>query len=496
MPDNAVARSQHFLLLAQGMRLLLFLLATGFLGTALTPGDFGFFALVSTLFAVSYEVIDMGSSAVATRKIAQIPAAEREILNALLSWRRLLALLLALACVVLADTNFVTTGEQRATLIATAGAIFLLHLNAYYIALQVRQTLGRPLLLGLAAQIAFLLGSLLSVRLEAAGSVIALLVVGREIAQVIGGSLIAVRALGYRLRARLSSPELRPLLREAWLFGLCALFYKLAFHAGSFFVWATASPEALATFSASLRILLPAIDTVWVFIAPLIPTLSLAATIDRAAFVGQLNGYLNLILGAAALFAVCGITLAPAILDLLYGGRYTSGPLSSLNTFRWLSVAFAFAMITPVLVVATLAQRRERELFAFSISGLALNLLINAWTAPRYGSDGAAMASCVSEAFIVAGLAWRLTRTGELRPDAGTLQYFAPAIFIGGILFVLADQPRIALVVALLAVPLALITLWRRPEQKACRSRLADVRATPSPASPSSVVTTRTNHPT
>ena len=74
-------RSQRNLLLAQVARLGMFLVLTRYLATRLNPADFGFFTLISTLFALTIELLDAGTTAAVTRQVAEHTASERGLLG-------------------------------------------------------------------------------------------------------------------------------------------------------------------------------------------------------------------------------------------------------------------------------------------------------------------------------------------------------------------------------------------------------------------------------
>ncbi|MGV8932436.1 MAG: oligosaccharide flippase family protein [Luteimonas sp.] len=462
----AVARSQAFLLLAQLARVVLFLLVTRQLGRAMSPADFGFFALVSTMFVLALEVMDMGSTAVVTRQVAQQPWMERELLEALLGWRRLVALVMALGCLLLALFGPARSANATVVLVAAALGLFLLHQSSYYVVFQLRQAYGKPLMLGLGAQVTFLVASLLLLRLHGVGILVALLVVVREIVQVLGSRLIAIRALGFRLQSRILSPALRPLLRKAWPFGLCAVMYKLTFHGGTFFVWIFESPEVLGAFSASLRLFSPVIDAAWLFVTPLIVGMSVVAGSDAGAFREQLAAYLSMLLGVAGLLAVCGYFLAPTVLSMLYGDRYVLGALSTVVTFRWLSAAIALALITPVAVIALLAQHREKDLLRISAAGLGLNILLCVWAIPRHGAAGAAMATFATETFILFGTLIRLRASGDWLPSPNLAAYLVPAAVLAMSLQALEEHAQLRLPLAGLFGTLSVLVMWHLPSQK------------------------------
>ena len=477
MRANGVTKSQAILVSSHVGRLVLFVAIAGLLGRRLAPADFGFVALIASFFAVAMEILDMGTTAVATREIAAEPAQERETLEALLALRRLIALLLATAAIGLAMSGYVVHGEQRVVLVAAALAFYLLHLHGYQVVFQVRQAYGRPTALGLGGQVGFLAASLAALKLHAGGIAIALLVVAREIVLVAGICWIAIRMLGARLRPAWLHRGIGPLLRAGWMIGVAGVCYKLAVYTGGFFLWGAASPEALASFSAAQRLLVPTADMAWLFVTPLIASMSMAAAHSPGALRAQLEGYAKFLLGMSALVAVAGYFLAPLLLRLLYGEQYAAGPWSSVGVFRWLALGYVFALVTPVLVVGELAHGAANVLMYVGIALLGLNALLNTWAVPARGAEGAAMAFAASEAFAFAVLFARCLARRDARLDAAWVVYLVPAALLGAILALLDGSPVLQFAVACAWAPASLLATTQLPAQKACRASLAAVTA-------------------
>ena len=469
---STVARSQAILLGAQVARLALSLAVTTLLGRSLAPGAFGYFAFVASLFVVSQDVLDMGTTSLATRNVARHPQTERAMLSALLGLRRLVAVGLALACVLIAFAQSGRTLPERCTLFAAAAGIFALHLGAYQVAFQVRQRLGRPMLLGLAAQAAFLAACFVALRLGATVALIGALVVAREIVQVVGSRLLAVPLLGYRLRSRWLDPAIGRLLRDARVFGVTTLFHKLAFSAGTFFLWTSSTPEALGSYSAAQRLIVPLVDVVWLCAIPLIAAFSICAVRSPQALASHVRAFYWLAAGTAATVAVCGLATAPRLLELVYGQTYVSGSASAVAAFRWLTVALACAIVVPVLVVAALARQQERALLRVSGAALAVALAVNALAVSRLGGEGAAMATCLAQCLAVALLSWSHFARRELRRDLARLLYFAPAALLAALLQALSGRPDLQLATAVALAPVCILSLWFLPEQRACRAAL------------------------
>jgi O-antigen/teichoic acid export membrane protein len=397
---NAVRRSQAVLASAHAGRLLLSLAIASLLGRNLPPADFAFVALVSTLYVVAVEFLDMGTTAVANREIAAHPEREREMLAALLALRRLLgvaafAMVLALAC-----SDYVVQDDQRLALVVAACGIFLLHFHAYQIAFQVRQAYGAVTSLAVSSQLGFLIACAAVLPWKAGGAAIALLVVAREAVLALGIRVMAARTLGHRLRAHWLQPGAAALLKAGWMIGVAGLAYKLTTYSGVFILWESPAPVALASFNAAQRLLVPMADLAWMFVTPLIAAMSAAAARDPREFRLLLEGHLKFLLGVSSMVAVTGYFVAPFVLRLLYGEMYVAGPASAVEPFRWLAFGYLFAMVSPVLIVGEIVRGNARALMFITTVCLALNLAGNAWAIPRYGAQGAAMVLCLSEALV------------------------------------------------------------------------------------------------
>lgn len=407
-------RSQAVLAAAHAGRLLLSLVTASLLGRSLAPGDFGFVALLSSIYIVAVEVLDMGTTAVATRSIAAQPATERATLQALLALRRLASVAAFAALLGLACSDYVVERDQRFVLALAACGVFLLHLHAYQLVFQLRQAYGRLTVLALSSQLGFLLACAVMLKFSVAGAAIGVLVVAREAVQAIGARWMAVRMLGSALRARWLDPGIGPLLRAGWMIGAAGVCYKVAAYAGGFMLWRMSAPEALASFNAAQRLLAPMSDLAWLFVTPLIAAMSASVSRDPAAFRAQLAGYLKFMLATSALGAAIGYGLAPFVLRVLYGETYASGPLSAVEILRWLLLAYFFAVVSPLLVVAELAHGNSRALLWTAAATLALNVSANAWAIPRHGAHGAAVVLAICEAFLFAVLLARCLARGDL----------------------------------------------------------------------------------
>jgi O-antigen/teichoic acid export membrane protein len=433
-------RSQAILLSAHAGRLALSVGIASLLGRGLAPADFGFVALVSSIYIVATELLDMGTTAAATREMAADPAREGASLAALLALRRWLALAAAAALVLLACGGYVAGASERLVLVAAAAGLFALHLHGYQLAFQLRQAYGRVTALALCGQAGFLVAAAVAIELHAGGAVIALLVVVREAVQALVARWMAVRILGARVAVAWRDPGAARLFHAAWMLGAAGLAYKLTAHAGGYMLWALDSPEALATFNAAQRLLLPMADMAWLVVVPLIAAMSGTVVRDATAFRAQLEGHVTFLMALSALVAVAGWFIAPVLLRVLYGDLYASGPWSAVATFRWLALGYLFALVTPVLVVGEMVQGNARALLVTTASALAANLAANAWAVRAHGPEGAALVLVACEAYVFFVLFARSLSRGQVRVRAAWALYLVPAALLIPVLWWLAPM--------------------------------------------------------
>jgi O-antigen/teichoic acid export membrane protein len=278
-PKHTPEWSQLLLLAATAIRMVTSLGLTMMAGRMLAPGEFGGFALVATAFGLAHEFTDMGSGNVAVRQAARARDTERTVLENLLGLRLVLCIVAALACAAFALVR--TEGFLRGMLLGTATVLAFSYVSAFSTVFQLRQAQMRPAILSVVAQLASVAIAAAMLLLSVDGGLLGGVIILREVAVVVGTTLLAVNLLGYTPRPRISREALRPFFGVALVVALGTVAYHFQLQGGLFWVQVMRPEPETGAFAAAQRPLNAILFLPWLVMLPMVPLLSLAAGHDR-----------------------------------------------------------------------------------------------------------------------------------------------------------------------------------------------------------------------
>jgi O-antigen/teichoic acid export membrane protein len=481
--ERNVQLAQGALLVAAAGGMVLSLALTVLLGRRLPSGEFGFFALVSTIFLIARSVIDMGSGNVVVRETAAGPTDERRAIEGLTGLRLVVSLPLALSC---AGGALVQAPPSHAWALAAAAAVVpLTATSGLTVVFQLRQAQLAVATASLGAQLLALAAcAALVLRGETSGWPFAAVVVAREVLVAAVTWRLAVGMLGYVPRPALDPAVLLRLGRLVGAYGAAALFFNLTFQCGVLLVRALRPAEELGAYAAALRLIGVLVPVPGVLLGPVVPVLA-AAVREPAAFLRQSWGAAHLALGVGGLVAVGGWTMAPAVIELVYGGRFLQGGLSAVAAFRCMSLALGLVFVVEAAAITLLAERRERALVAVAAAMFAAQACAAVLLLPRVGFGGAAAAVALGAGLAaVAGLGLMRRAPGGA-PLRRALLFLAPAAALAPILGRLPGPPVARLAIAAGLGLAALAVLLRLPGVAAYngeQARLAGAAASGTPS--------------
>ena len=432
--------AQAVLLASAAAQLLLALLVTIYLARVISPAAFGFFSLVSTIFILARRFLDLGLSSVAARDIASNPQRERPILEGLMAYRRVAGIVLALSLFIFAFSQ--RTEAQRAILLGVGVVLLLTEPAALDPVFQVRQAQEGPAVVTAFGSLFLLCGCVLFGRLGLTGVGFAWLLIIREAMILLFTQLLARRLLGYYPKAGFHGRALHAFIAPALLFGLASLVYTIYFHCDVFFVDALRGQAELGAYAAAFRPINPLLLLPWLLMVPMVPVLTIIVAKDRERFVRQVRTLCNFALGLGACAIAGGTLLAPELVQLLYRGRYLSGPLSCVGAFRWLAIGVGQVCVTSVLTASFLADRKEKLLLKIGIGALLVNAALNLILLRNHNFTAAGFATAATELlYLICALIGFQLVTGRSALTWRSVNYLFPALLMSLILWLVRGGP-------------------------------------------------------
>ena len=470
---QSASHSQLIIVLSTVLRLIASLALIMLIGRELDPADFGFYALVITLFVMARELMDIGSTSLAVREIALNPEREKSILTSLVGMRFAAGVFLCVVCLILAWQQ--DTLSQKLVLSAVALALPLLAFGALSVVYQLRQNLLPPAMNQLILQYGLLAGCYGLYFCSAPVWTYPCLLVLRELLGLLWLTTHAGKTLGYVVAPISGLRNMRPFLRKLAVVGAAAAMYNLYFYIGPLLIWLLRPAAEMGAYSAAFRPISQILSLPLMLMLPLLPVLTQFAATDRRALQRQASCFIPLAIGMGAIGALVGMEISKDALLVLYGGNYIVGPLSAVGTLQVLSLSFAFSMTTSVIIMFLLAQGLERTLVRMCSIGLVVNLLCNFLLLPKYAFPAAAVATLATEVCVFLFGTGTMIRLKVWKVSALTLATsLLPALILAGAIQALPEgQGWSRLVPVLVLSAVAMLTMLQLPSTKRGREELS-----------------------
>ena len=357
------------------------------------PEGFGLWNYAIAFTALFGAVATLGMDGVVTRELVRDPARTGVLLGTATVLRMSASTTAALACV--ATMAWLRPGETLSLLLVAANALMLVLQSSQTIDLYFQaRMMPRPAVVAVNA--AFLVATLLRLALLALGAplqwfALTLLVEGTLAA----GLLVAAYrgAADRSQRWRFDINVATALLRESWPLLLSGLAVMIYMRMDQVMLASMAGDEAVGQFSAALRI-----AEVWYFIPMALMSAAFPVMMERReAGAAVYERYVQRLYDGMAWLGIAialGTTLiAPWLIEALYGPQFApAARVLSIQTWASVTVAMSFVHSRWLL-----AEGLQRYSLVYTALGVCVNLGLNMLLIPRFGPEGAAWATVVTQ---------------------------------------------------------------------------------------------------
>ncbi|MEO8578504.1 MAG: flippase, partial [Gemmatimonadales bacterium] len=222
------------------------------------------------------------------------------------------------------------------------------------------------------------------------------------------------------------------------------------------------SSQELGWYSAAYRIVFFVMALLYAAHSAFLPEIAQSADNPRA-LSAILSRAIGMALAVTIPFVVGGVLIARPMMNLIFGAEYQAGA-GALQLLLFSLVLLAVHAATRSVFLAMHRLGLETAIIAV---GVATNIALNLYLIPRYGIEGAAVATVAGEAVILAGAFITLARLG-VRPS---VRYSIPAVIAaallaGVLLLIPGPRPVVASIAAggiAYVIALAAGTILLRP---------------------------------
>lgn len=418
---------------------LTFVVVAILLPRVLTEEGFGIYAFYNTLFVILGVIVDFGSNAIAVREGSREPSRLASILRSLTALRFFMSLLCFGAAIALV---LIFEEEHTSRLLIAAACLHILFYapGAFGVVFHVRMKFTFAVLAAAFGHTLFFAAALALYLYGHAEPALYVVV----FAAGLGVSNAAAFVMGRRMVPEPGTPrrgELARLFKEAFPLGISAVVSIAYFHVDTLLLRPVAGEEAVGLYNAAYRLLTFAILIPVLFNQVLLPVFS--------RFAGDENGRFRRVFRRAVVYmsatgipvAIALAILAEPILRFIYPETY----VRSAACLRILGAAVACIFLAYPHVSVLIASGRQAAYTWIALAGLAMNVILNLIWIPRFGIEGAAWATVLTEGFVLAAAAACVRiRAGfwALGPDLARTLLVAAAV--GAASWLLRDAPMAA----------------------------------------------------
>ena len=418
--------------------------------------DFGLFNYYLTALTMAGAFVTFGATTVAVREISQNEASTASVISQVTRFEWISG---AIAAVILASITLLREeGLVRQILIVLACTQLLSHaLCAPVVLFQARLSFRLPAL-------ALIAGSFLSLTASMIAYGLGVRSFEPYLLFVCAGSFLQALLVWWNARPHLASfdktrdRKFWPFFREMFPIGLSSVAGSLYMYLDSLMIRdlvLEGGEEAVGDYNAAYKILSFALMVPVVFCQSLFPVFARNEKDDHAVFVRvvQRSFFYAMMLGVP--LAVSLQWLAP----LVIGGLWDEKAQASEGVLAILAWAVLLIFVSYPLITALNAMGRQGDFMKIALGAIVVNATLNVVVIPRFGIEGAAWTTVVTEGFVFVSTLLRFMNLIGKSPFARDFwKVLVTGVVVGFVAFLLRGT---SLTIAFPTMGFLTMGLWR-----------------------------------
>ncbi len=200
------------------------------------------------------------------------------------------------------------------------------------------------------------------------------------------------RYTSLHLNLRVDSFQARELLRQSWPFLITSVFYFLYSRIDQVMIGKMLGSKDLGIYSAAVKL-----AEVWYLVPTLLcsiflPPLIRAHSHEKGMFRHRANKFIFFLILISTIFALFEFVFAKSLVSFVFGTDFApAAGVLSIYTWAGIFISLIFALNQELVI-----ERRTWLIVISSATGALLNIILNFYFIPRFGNNGAALATLIS----------------------------------------------------------------------------------------------------
>jgi len=374
----------------KAVMVLLSLVTTGILTRKLGVSVYGNYMLITSVFLLFDSLADFGSKVIGVRESAQKTGEERKNIYIQVGWFRLITSLLAFVgglLLIIFWSGF--EGVKIEALVALAMISFTAMAGSMEVIFQTEMRMDLKVWMDILFPLIFVILLLVWPSTITLLWVFGVYLGARILSLGLGWKLIG-KIIG-RIKFKLWNKEfIKSFLKETWPMGIYMILFSGYDRAvDSMLIRQFIGAEQLAYYGLAYKIYGNLIQPAYFFVNSIFPIMSAKETNRRNLFFKSTG----LIIAGMLVIAPTIYFLAPWIIQVLAGNQFGE----SIIILRILLVAMVFAYISHLVGFTLIAKGGQKQILFVGIISLIVNIIGNLIAIPRFGINGAAWVTVITE---------------------------------------------------------------------------------------------------
>ncbi|MCK5219482.1 flippase [bacterium] len=388
---------------------------------------FGRYSFVLSMHAMFFIITDFGLGTLITRDLSREPEQESRYFINVLVMRVLLSLIAAGGMV----GTVALLGHPSEVVILTAitavSLVFTSNIDTCNAVFFARQRMEIPAMVSVVANTIRVTASLGA--LAAGAGVMTLL--GIFTLAAAAHLVIILGMLLFFTRPIFSLDKFfwKKMIKEAYPLALANLFSVIYFRIDTVMIASIKGQEAVGYYSAAFRLLEFTMILPAYYCGSVFPVISAAYKTNHKRFLLIYRRSLKYLMVVSLPLALGAAALAPEIINLVYGPVYAAS-IPLLPILMWTLVLISANSISGPFLIA---MGRQQIVARLILVGMLFNITMNAFAIPRYGIQGAAWVTLVSEVINISLFLVVLCK--PLALDLRMIRYFIRPLLAGGVMY-------------------------------------------------------------